>query len=135
LTAKKRTGLPSSLKRLLLGKNFIHLGTVNGDGTPQVTPTWVDTDGEHILINTAMGRIKMRNIARDPRVSAEISPSKDPYTYTLIRGRVVEQVTGERADDHIDKMAMKYHGRHWKPVPGQKRVILKIRAERIANRQ
>jgi PPOX class probable F420-dependent enzyme len=138
LNAKKKikqAELPRSLQTLLRGKNFIHVATINSDGTPQVTPTWVDTDGEHILINTAMGRTKMRNIARDPRVSAEISPSSDPYTYTLIKGRVVERVVGDVADDHIDKLSMKYHGTHWKPVSGQRRVILKITAERIATPQ
>ena len=132
---KKGTRLSKSFKKLLSGKNFIFLATINGDGSPQVTPNWVDTDGEHVLINTALGRVKTKNVDRDPRVAAAISPLRNPYTYTLLRGRVIEQITGKEAEEHADSMWKKYTGRSAKPVPNQKRVILKIRAERVATPQ
>ena len=131
MTTRGCSALPSSLRRLLLGKNFIYLATVNADGSPQVTPTWVDTDGVNVMINTAIGRIKTRNVGRDPRVSAAIAPHSDPYTYALIMGRVDEEITGKQAEKHIDKLSIKYQRKHWKPVPGQKRVILKIRPHRV----
>lgn len=85
VTSKKGSGLSRSFQKLLAGKNFINLATIISDGTPQVTPTWVDTDGEYVLINTGLGRTKTGNVERDPRVAAAISPLKNPYTYTLLR--------------------------------------------------
>jgi len=127
--------LSESFRKLLEGKNYIFLATINADGSPQVTPTWVDTDGEHVLINTALGRVKTENAKRDPRVAAAISPLKNPYTYTLMRGRVVEQITGKKAEDHAERMWKKYTGRSRKPVPNQKRVILKIKPDRVSTPQ
>src|SRR5437868_14799380 len=89
---------------------FAQLATVNSDGTPQVTPVWVDFDGTHVLVNTARGRVKARNLARNPRVALAIADPENPYRYLGIQGRVVEMVEAG-GDAHIDKMAKKYLGK------------------------
>lgn len=113
---------------MLEAKNFVYLATVNPDGTPQVTPTWVDTDGRHVLINTALGRVKQRNVEKNPNVALAVTEQSNPYNWVMILGKVVDQVTGRTAEDHIDKMEKKYRGRDRYPSrrPGEKRVILKI---------
>jgi PPOX class probable F420-dependent enzyme len=109
-------------------KAFAHLATLMPDGSPQVTPVWIDYDGEHLLVNTAIGRQKYCNVKRDPRVSVEIMDPEDPYRYVEIRG-IVEVITTEGAEDHIDKLANKYRGLERYPWrrPGEMRVLLKIR--------
>ena len=122
--------------KLLEGKNLLYLGTINRDGTPQITPVWVDTDGTHVLVNTAIGRVKQKNVTRDPRVTLAINTPTDFYDVGLIRGRVVEQVTGPQADKHIDKLAKKYIGKDVYPWRNEKekRVILKILPERVLSK-
>lgn len=128
--------LTESAKKLLEGKNFVYIATVNPDGTPQVTPTWVDTDGNYVLINTAVGRVKHRNVKKNPHVALAITDQANPYNLIIIRGKVVDQVTGKPAEDHIDKMAKKYQGLDKYPHrrPGEKRVLFKIEPIRIVNR-
>jgi PPOX class probable F420-dependent enzyme len=118
--------------KLLEGKNFAFLGTIMKDGSPQVTPTWVDIEDDIILINTAEGRIKHKNVSRDPRVSISLVDEQNRYSMVTIRGRVIEQTT-KGADKHIDKLAKKYLGVDKYPghSPGEKRVILKIKPEKI----
>src|SRR5438067_1727248 len=89
---------------------FAQVATLNADGSPQVTPMWVDFDGTNILVNTARGRVKARNFERSPRVALAISDPQNPYRYLGIQGRVVE-MTEAGADAHIDKMAKKYMGK------------------------
>jgi PPOX class probable F420-dependent enzyme len=122
------TTLPDNAKKLLEGKNFIFVGTVNPNGTPQVTPTWVDTDGKFVLVNTAVGRVKYRNVKKNPNVSLAIYDQSNPYNLAMIKGKVVDFVTGPTAEKHIDKMAKKYLGKDTYPNrrPGEQRVILKI---------
>jgi len=122
--------LPEAAQKLFREPNFAHLATIMPDGSPQVTPVWVDIDEKFILVNTAEGRQKPRNIRRDPRVAIDVASRDDPYRMVTVRGRVVE-VTGEGADDHIDKMAKKYLGQDKYPfrAPGERRVILKIEPE------
>jgi len=119
---------------MLEGKNFVYLATINLDGSPQVTPTWVDTDGKFVLVNTAMGRVKQKNVKRNPRVALAISDPSNPYYFLQIRGRVVEQITGPAAHQHIDKMSKKYRGKdkYESQNPAEKRVILKIEPERVS---
>jgi PPOX class probable F420-dependent enzyme len=119
--------------RLIEGKNFANLGTLMSDGSPQVTPVWVDREGDIILVNTAEGRVKLKNVTRDPRVAVSIFEQDNPYNNVLIRGTVVE-ITKEGAEDHIDKMAMKYRGLAKYPYrqPGISRVLLKIKPTRIS---
>lgn len=125
--------LSEAARTLLEGQNFGHLATLMPDGSPQVTPVWVDHDGTHVLVNTAEGRVKLRNVRRDPRVAISIANQQNPYQMVTIRGRVVE-VTHEGAEEHIDKMAKKYLGQDMYPYrrPGERRVILKIAPEHIA---
>src|SRR5207245_10722357 len=91
-------------------------------------PTRVDTDGHYVLINTAVGRIKHRNIKKNPQVALAITEQGNPYKLVMIKGRVIEEVTGHVAEDHIDKMAKKYTGaeKYQNRRPGEKRVLLKI---------
>ncbi len=113
-------------------KAFAHLATVGADGAPQVTPVWVDFDGTNIRINTARGRVKDRNLQRNPRVSLSAQDPDNPYRYVQVRGRVVE-MTEQGADAHIDALAKKYLGQDRYPgrAPGEVRVIVKIRPERV----
>lgn len=119
---------------MLEARNFVYLATINPDGSPQVTPTWVDTDGKFVLVNTAIGRVKQKNVKRNPRVALAISDPSNPYNFLQIRGRVVEQITGPAAHQHIDKMSKKYRGKdkYESMNPREKRVILKIEPERVS---
>ena len=130
------TKLTDSARRILEGKNFVYIATVNPDGTPQVTPTWVDTDGNFVLINTAVGRVKHRNVKKNPYVALAITEQNNPYSLVIIRGKVVEQVTGHVAEDHIDKMAKKYRGLDKYPnrSPNEHRVLLKIQPSHVISR-
>jgi PPOX class probable F420-dependent enzyme len=125
--------IPESHKELLTTKKaFAQLATLNADGSPQVTPVWVDFDGTHVLINTAKGRVKAKNLAREPRVAIAVSDPDNPYRYLGIQGRVVDMAeTG--GDAHIDKMAKKYLGKDSYPgrTPGEVRVIVKIAPEKV----
>ncbi len=125
--------LTDSAKKILEGKNFVYIATVNPDGTPQVTPAWVDTDGNFVLINTAVGRVKHRNVKKNPHVALAITEQNNPYSAVIIRGKVVELVTGRVAEDHIDKMAKKYRGLDKYPnrSPNEQRVLLKIQPSHV----
>jgi PPOX class probable F420-dependent enzyme len=111
---------------------FAQLATLNADGSPQVTPVWVDFDGTSILVNTAKDRVKTRNLKREPRVALAISDPENPYRYLGVQGRVTE-MTEQGADGHIDKMAKKYLGKDKYPfrAPGEVRVIVKIVPEKV----
>ena len=124
--------LSDGVRELLEGPNFAHLATLMPDGSPQVTAVWVDYDGEHVLVNTAEGRVKPRNLRRDPRVALSIVNQQNPYAWAMIRGRAVE-LTHDNADDHIDKMAKKYLGEDQYPFrqPGEQRLIVKIEPEHV----
>ncbi len=119
--------------KLIEGKNFAHLATLMADGSPQVTPVWVDREGDLILVNTAEGRVKYWNVKRDPRVALSVYNQQNPYERIVIRGRVME-ITNQGADEHIDKMAEKYTGRarYQRQRSDEKRVLFKIRAENVA---
>lgn len=113
-------------------KAFAVMATVGLDGHPQATPVWVDFDGRHVRFNTARGRIKDKNLQKNPRVALAIMDPDNPYRYVQIRGRVVE-MTEEGADAHIDALAKKYIGQDrypWKK-PGEVRVIVKIAPESV----
>jgi PPOX class probable F420-dependent enzyme len=125
-----QTVIPNSHLDLFKKKAFASLATVMPDGHPQVTPVWVDYDGRHVVINTAEGRQKDKNLARDGRVALAIMDPDNPYRYLEIRGRVTER-TLEGADAHIDAMAKKYLGQDKYPFrkPGEVRVIYRIQPE------
>jgi PPOX class probable F420-dependent enzyme len=124
--------IPASHSDLLTKPTFAHLATLNADGSPQVTPVWVDFDGTNVVINTARGRVKAKNLAREPRVAVSIADPENPYRYLGIQGRVVE-MTENGGDAHIDKMAKKYLGKDTYPfrAPGEVRVIVKIAPEKV----
>jgi PPOX class probable F420-dependent enzyme len=115
-------------------KAFANLATLMPDGRPQVTPVWCDFDGQYVLVNSARGRQKDRNMRRDPRVSLAISDPDNPYRYIEIRGRVAE-ITERGADEHIDRMARKYLGQDKYPnrQPGEVRVLYRIRPESFSS--
>jgi PPOX class probable F420-dependent enzyme len=117
---------------LLAKKAFAHLATVGADGAPQVTPVWLDLDGGLIRINTARGRVKDRNLRRNPRVALSIQDPDNPYRYIQVRGRVAE-MTEQGADAHIDALAKKYLDQDRYPYrqPGEVRVLVKIAPERV----
>ena len=126
----------SSISKLFEEKNFAFLATLMKDGSPQVTPTWVDIDKNNntFLVNTAKGRIKYRNISRDPRVAVSVIDFSNPYDMVTVRGKVIEQINGKEADEHIDKLAKKYLGKDKYPRrrPGEERVLLRIKPKLVA---
>jgi len=123
---------PDQYKDLLKKKAFASLATINADGTPQVTPVWFDYDGAHVRFNTAKGRVKDKNLRRNPAVALAIQDPDGPYRYVQIKGWVAE-VTEAGADAHIDALAKKYMGQDTYPNrrPGEVRVIFKIAPERV----
>ncbi|MFH8737926.1 MULTISPECIES: PPOX class F420-dependent oxidoreductase [unclassified Streptomyces] len=124
--------LPSELTEAMGGPAICFLTTLMPDGSPQITQTWVDTDGEHVVINTVTTHQKMKNIHRDPRVAVAIADPAEPSRYWAIRGRVISSTT-EGAETHIDKVAHKYLGGPYPWFGGrdQERVILTIAADKV----
>jgi len=120
--------IPDSYKDLLTGKHFAHLATLMPNGMPQVTPVWIDFDGEFVVFNTADGRQKARNLDRDKRVALSVADAANPYRYLQVRGVIAEKTTAG-ADAHIDSLAKKYMGVDSYPyrTPTETRVIYKIR--------
>jgi PPOX class probable F420-dependent enzyme len=125
--------IPEKYVDLFRKPAFASLATLMPDGGPQVTPVWVDYDGKHVLFNSAQGRVKDKNVRRNPRVSLAIQDPENPYRYLEVRGRVVE-ITKDGADEHIDKLSKKYLG---KPYPYRKpsevRVLYKIEPEHVSS--
>jgi PPOX class probable F420-dependent enzyme len=124
--------LPDRFLDLLRKPNPCFLTTLMPDGSPQTTETWVDTDGEHVIINTVQTHLKMRNIERDPRVAVAVCDASNPSSYYAIRGRVVK-VTTEGGAEHIDALSHRYMGQPyaWYGGRNQVRVILTILADKI----
>lgn len=124
--------IPDSHIDILNKKSFAHVATVMPDGSPQVTPVWVDYDGSHIIINSARGRVKDRNMKVGAPVAVEIMDADNPYRYLQVRGKVAE-VTEEGADASIDKLAKKYMGVDSYPGRNAKetRVIYKISIDKL----
>ena len=128
-----------SIAKLFEGKNFAFLATLMKDGSPQVTATWVDIDKNNnnytILVNTAEGRVKHRNISRDPRVAVSIIDSSNPYHMVSVRGKVIEQIKGKDAEEHIDKMAKKYLDKEKYPrrKPDEVRLLLRIKPQHVVH--
>lgn len=107
-------------------KAMLYLATIMPDGSPQVTPVWFSTDGEHILINTNQGRVKDKNMKARPKVALTIQDPNDRYRYLGIRGEVVSYTT-EGADEHIAMLSLRYDNEPWAPRKEQKRIIFKIK--------
>lgn len=129
------TQLTEEQRKFIQAPNLAHFVTLMKDGSPQVTPVWVDCDDTHILINTAEGRQKPRNLERDPRVALSIAQRDNLYSYIQVRGRVVE-ITREGAVEHINALARKYNGPDAKyPTRDDEvRIIVKILPEHVSGR-
>jgi PPOX class probable F420-dependent enzyme len=128
------TAIPDQFLDLFKKPAFGMLATLMPDGHPQVTPVWCDQADGCVLVNSARGRLKDRNLRRDPRVTITIVDPQNWYRYLEIRGRVVE-ITERGANDHIDKQAQKYLGVEKYPFrqPGEVRVLYKIQPERTSS--
>lgn len=126
--------IPERGKEILDKRGFAHLATLMPDGSPQVTPVWVDHDGDVVVVNTQAGRLKLRNMRDDPRVALSVQDPDDPYAYVAIRGRVTE-ITEEGADDHIDALAHRYEGlgpdEHPYRRPGKARLLVRIEPDSV----
>ena len=118
--------------RLAKGKNLATVVTLMPNGQPQALLTWVDTDGEHILVNTEPQRQRSRNVARDPKITVLIHSADSPYDWSEVRGHVVDTVTGDEARAHIDELSQRYTGNDYGlPIGPQGRIILKIAADKV----
>ena len=129
----RRVTLTPTLLALLRAPSTCYLATLMADGSPQLTQVWVDTDGEHVVINSVDTHLKVRNVRRDPRVAVTVSDPADPSSFIQVRGRVID-VTTEGGAEHIDRLSKKYTGRPyaWYGGRDQVRVILTIEAEKVS---
>lgn len=126
------TKLSEKQADLFRGKNWGTVVTLREDGSPHSTPVWIDTDGEHVIFNTSIGRAKERHLRRDPRVAVTVLPAEDQQSgYVSVTGRA--ELSEEGANDHIDRMAQKYIGQDKYPYlqPGERRVIVTVTPEKI----
>ena len=126
--------LPDALVDLLRRPSPCFVATLMPDGSPQMTQTWVDTDGTHVLINTVDGHQKVRNIRRDPRVAVNVADPEDPSRYFEVRGQVVD-ITTDGAREHIDELSRRYIGRPypWFGGTDQVRLLVTIAPERVTS--
>jgi PPOX class probable F420-dependent enzyme len=125
--------IPDKFKDLFEKKAFGQLATLMKDGTPQVTPVWCDFDGTFVRVNSALGRVKDKNIRRNPSVAITLQDPENPYRYVAVRGKV-EEITQDGADAHIDSLAKKYIGQDKYPWrQGETRVIYKIRPSSVSS--
>ena len=124
--------MESKVINLLNGKNLVFIATIMKDGSPQVSPVWADFEDEHIMVNTAEGRIKHKNVLRDPRVALSIADSNNPLYMTSIKGTVVE-IIPDYDYIHANKLTKKYLGKETYPFrrENEKRIIFKIKPQKI----
>ena len=124
--------LDEDVVRLAKGKNLATVVTLMPDGQPQALLTWVDTDGDNILVNTEPQRQRARNLRRDPRITVLIHSDSDPWDWSEVRGRVIETSGGSEARGHIDELAHKYVGTDYRnPIGPQGRIILEIAPDKV----
>ena len=121
------------VKELAQAPNFGTIATLQPDGSPVTHVMWVDCDDEHVLLNTELGRAKLRNIDLDPRVSVVVWDASNPVHYVEVRGRVVETIAGAEARAHNDELSMKYEGKPYDSEIKTDRVIVKIAPDRQRN--
>jgi PPOX class probable F420-dependent enzyme len=123
--------LTDTQRKLLDGKNFAHVATVDESGNPQVTPVWIEYDGTYVSFNTEEKRAKTRNMKKDPRIAIAISNAENPYQYIEIRGKVVD-ITRDGADEQINRLSHRYIGQDYPyNKPGDVRVSVKIEVEKV----
>jgi PPOX class probable F420-dependent enzyme len=118
--------IPQKARDILDAQNFAHVATLMKDGSPQVSPVWVYRHDDNVMISTGVDRIKTRNIKRDPRVAVSIAPLDAPFPPLLIRGKVVELITGEPAVDGFVEVSKKYGNANPQRPPAAERVVYKI---------
>lgn len=125
--------IPDNFRDLFQKKAFGQLATLMKDGTPQVTPVWFDFDGTHVRVNSAKGRVKDKNVRRNPQVAITVQDPDNPYRYIAVRGTVVD-ISESGADSHIDSLAKKYLDQDKYPFrqPGEVRVVYKIRLDNVS---
>lgn len=118
--------------KLFEGRNLVFIATIMKDGSPQLSPVWADMEEGHVLINTAEGRIKHKNVLRDPRVAISVVDNNNPLNMTTMRGKVVE-IIPDYQYQHANRLTKKYMGKDKYPFkqPGEKRIILKILPEKV----
>ncbi|MEK8035835.1 MAG: PPOX class F420-dependent oxidoreductase [candidate division NC10 bacterium] len=123
--------LPQSVKKILQDKAYGHVVTLNADGKPQPTMVWMDVEGDEVLFNTAEGRLKPKNLRRDPRVIISVQDRNDPQSYMVFHGRA--SVTESGADEQIDTLAQRFLGVDKYPFrrPGEKRLVVRVKVDRI----
>ncbi len=125
--------LSTKAKELIDGKNFGSVTTLMQDGSPQVAPLWIDREGDTIILNTTRSRQRTKNLRRDQRVAITVFDHGNPYSNVSIRGKAIE-ITEEGAEEHIDRMSMKYLGKPYPyedRTPKDPRVLIRVEAERI----
>jgi PPOX class probable F420-dependent enzyme len=124
--------IPDEAKHLFENKDFAHVATLNADGSPQVSAVWVGLDGDLITFNTAEGRLKTKNLQRDPNVAISIAGQENPYENLIVQGKVVE-LTHDGADEDIDALAKRYLDADSYPFrqEGEQRVIVKIEPQKV----
>jgi PPOX class probable F420-dependent enzyme len=124
--------IPDEAKHLFENKDFAHVATLNADGSPQNSAVWIGLDGDLVTFNTAEGRLKTKNVARDGRVALSITNQENPYENLIIQGKVVE-LAHDGADDDIDALAKRYLDADSYPFrqDGEVRVIVKIEPEKV----
>jgi PPOX class probable F420-dependent enzyme len=124
--------IPDEAKHLFENKDFAHVATLNADGSPQVSAVWIGLDGDLVTFNTAEGRLKTKNVARDGRVAISVVNQENPYENLIIQGKVVE-LAHDGADDDIDALAKRYLDADSYPFrqDGEVRVIVKIEPEKV----
>jgi PPOX class probable F420-dependent enzyme len=118
--------------RLLKEPNLATVATIRRDGSAQLTPVWIDWDGENVVFNTAEGRAKPRNIRRNPVVSVQVVDRNDEYRWVSVTGSAQIEVKG--ADEHIHELSRRYRGRDYDLTPGQQRLIVRVKPERVTVR-
>ena len=125
--------LPDDVRKLFEDKQFWHVATVNPDGSPQVTPMWVMLRNGHIVLNTALGRRKARNLDGNPRVALSLTDPDNVYKSLQVQGRVVDTITGDQAENDIDTLSEKYTGQHPYPwrSPGEQRVTFLVEPTKV----
>jgi PPOX class probable F420-dependent enzyme len=125
-------GLTESAKELLREPVLAHIASIDSKGRPNLSPVWIDVDGDDVVFNTAEGRVKSRNLHANPNVAVSVVDPHDPYRVIALRGTVVE-MTHDGADEHIDVLANKYLGTDYpNRREGEQRVKVRIRPERVA---
>jgi len=124
--------LTDKARKLFEGANLLFVATVNEDGSPQVTPVWTHVENGNVTFNTARGRVKDRNLRRDPRIGLSITDRENPMDKVDIAGRVIEMIEGDEAEAQIDDLSEKYIGQ--RPYPwrrGEERIKVVVEPVRV----